>query len=80
MAVAIVEFGVSEWKIDPSFGEVVFRANNWGFVGETGELFYNKDLISSHQCSLEELGLEGNNASFFPIHKNNRKDVKKYQK
>ena len=54
--------------IDPSIGDLVFIANQWG-VNEDGEVYEETVTLKSHACSREELGLidsEPANSRFFP--------------
>ena len=64
--------------LDPSIGELGIYISEWG--DENGELFLRDIKLDTHQCSREELGLEGNDSSFFPTVEKNVQWVKLYQK
>lgn len=53
------------FDLDPSIGEMIFVATEWGY-DENGEFKMTNTEIPSHKCSLEELGLEGTNHKFMP--------------
>ena len=55
-----------EYEIDKSIGEVVFKAYEWGNDND-GNFFVTQKIIPSHVCTKEELGLEGDSSSFFPL-------------
>ena len=57
---------ISEYELDKSIGEIIFINYEWGY-DEDGNFFLNRDRIPSHVCTKEELGLEGDSPSFFPI-------------
>ena len=42
--------------LDPSIGELVFKANQWGY-DEDLEVYEETITLKSHTCSMEELGL-----------------------
>lgn len=58
----------TEWALDPTYGELVFKHNTWG-ENDDGTFFSNRETKQSHICSQEELGLteDKTNAKFFPI-------------
>ena len=53
---------------DPTIGEVVFNHYRWG-NDANGNHFTGRFPIKSHQCTREELGIDGdlNKAKFHPI-------------
>ena len=68
--------------LDPSYGELRFRAYTWGRDPVTGESFLRHDPIPTHPCTREELGLEGEEAQsrFFPIVQDSLGDLSYYSK
>ena len=52
--------------LDPTYGNVVFRNSEWGPTPDGG-YFENLDEIPSHTCTKEELGMEGDISSFYPL-------------
>ena len=69
MAVGLTAYdSETEYILDKSIGELNFMAYEWG-EDENKELYVRKTIIPSHICSKEELGLEGDNSSFFPLFK-----------
>lgn len=63
--------------LDPSYGRIIFSRYAWGEL-ENGEYFVKIDEIPSHTCTKEELGIEGDNSSFFPLPENYMSLVKTY--
>ena len=63
--------------LDPSIGDFNFYATSWG-ADENGEFFLTDEKLNTHPCSKEELGLEGNDPSFFPIVQNSISIIKMY--
>ena len=51
-AVAVSSFSsdISEIEIDPSYGKLQFRENNWGIDME-GKIFWQRKILKSHLCS-----------------------------
>ena len=69
MAVGLTAYdSETEYILDKSIGELNFMAYEWG-EDENKELYVRKTILPSHICSKEELGLEGDNSSFFPLFK-----------
>ena len=67
--------------LDPSYGELRFRAYTWGRDPVTDESFVRFDPIPTHPCTREELGLEGKAQSrFFPIIQDSFGEVGFYHK
>ena len=69
LAVAVAFTGWNnnrEYELDKSIGEFIFINYEWGY-DEDGTFFLKRDRIPSHVCTKEELGLEGDSASFFPV-------------
>lgn len=54
--------------LDPSVGRIVFLHLSWGYQEDTGQYYEEEGEIESHLCSLEELGLRGDEATFMPVH------------
>ena len=52
--------------LDPTYGNVAFRNYEWGPTPDGG-FFENFDEIPSHTCTKEELGMEGDYSSFYPL-------------
>ena len=71
-----------EWQLDPTIGELRFRATEWGF-DENGQPYWNNALIlDSHVCTQEELGLgeDRKNAKFMPVAERSKAYMELYQK
>lgn len=68
-----------EYILDKSIGELNFMAYEWG-EDENGEVYVRKNIIPSHVCSKEELGIEGDNSSFFPLFEGQMNQLRLYQK
>ena len=49
------------YTLDPTIASVNFYRVSWDFTS------YSSVLIASHECTQEELGMEGSNARFFPV-------------
>ena len=49
--------------LDKSYGEIVFRAYEWGFDPATNQTFVRQDIIPSHPCTVEEL----DGGAFYPV-------------
>ena len=81
-AVALTAFNSNQEHIlDPSYGELRFRAYSWGRDPVTDESFVGEEPVPSHPCSREELGLEGEAQSrFFPTTADSASDVSFYSK
>ena len=51
--------------VDESYGFFELRLFQWGY-DEQGVYKSGGKPLNFHQCSREELGLEGNNSNFYP--------------
>lgn len=80
MAVAFTAYDSEKENIlDPTIGQVVFKAYEWGPDPETGDFYSRREEIPSHMCTREELGLErGEKSQFLPIHSENVDEVSLY--
>jgi len=60
----------TEWILDPTYADLNLQRWRWGFNPD-GSIFETWDTLSSHICSLEELGLteDRSNAKFFEVGK-----------
>ena len=58
-----------EWILDKSYGEILFNEYKWGTDAD-GNPFTARNRLETHQCTREELNLEGDpaNAKFYPLH------------
>ena len=58
-----------EWILDPTYGELRFRASEWGVYPNSTTYWHPAIILESHICSREELGLDkdGTNSKFLPI-------------
>ena len=66
-AIGITAYDQEEESIiDPSIGELVVNAFEWG-PQEDGSWVSGITRLGTHSCSKEELGLEGNKSKFMPI-------------
>ena len=68
IAVAFTGFDdIQEWDLDPSVGELQFRASEWG-NNPDGSFYWDHKVLKSHKCSDEELGLapDRKGARFMP--------------
>ena len=65
--------------LDPSYGSLTYTTYEWGDY-ENGEPYLKFEEIPSHNCSKEELGIEGDNSSFMPIVEGSKNMVELYQK
>ena len=66
-AIAFTSFDSEmEEILDPSYGRIVYKRFGWG-IKENGDPWYEFEEIKSHNCSKEELGLEGDQSNFMPI-------------
>ena len=71
---------VEEPILDPSIGELVFNAYEWGPAAD-GTFFSRYISIPSHTCSEQELGLvHGHDTSFLPLKEENLNDLKTFRK
>ena len=61
-----------EWVLDPKYGDLVIKVFTWG--EENGETFSRREALNNHNCTRENLGLEGDSkkANFFPPHRSSR--------
>ena len=75
-----VDYGNPETTLDRSIGKIVFKANEWGPIGENGEYVEKYTEIPSHNCSPEEIGLKGDSSKFFPISKDSKGILDQYNK
>ena len=48
----------TEWTLDPRYGEIVINSFSWGF-SEDQTPYTERKPIGMHNCTKEELGLEG---------------------
>ena len=81
-AVAFTAYdGETEWILDPSYGELVFKLNSWG-VNPDGTFFIKREKMNEHICSRDELGLTDNKeaAKFMPISDLYKPFIDTYQK
>ena len=54
--------------LDPQYGELVFLKRRWKFSQEEGELEDHNEVINTHTCTREELGLDDSeNSLFYPM-------------
>ena len=82
IAVAFTAFdSEQEWILDPSYGDLIINEYKWG-TDETGKPFTARNKLSTHSCSREEMGLEGDpkNAKFYPLHESSRTYVNLFSK
>ena len=63
-AVAIGDFA-SFRTIDPSYGRIAFRKSSWQ-ANDDGSIQLDSRELENHECSSEELGLEGTDHKFWP--------------
>ena len=57
MAVGFTGFNnITEWELDPSYGELLINANYWG-QNQDGSFFSEVLPQTVHNCTMEELGL-----------------------
>ena len=58
-----------DWILDSSIGEIYFNHFQWG-PNEDGEYITERKRLNHHNCTREELGLEGKskNHRFYPLH------------
>ena len=75
-----IDYGNTDTTLDPSIGKIVFKAHEWGPIGENGEFFEKYTEIQSHTCTPEELGLKGDSSRFFPISKDSKDTLDQYNK
>ena len=81
-AIAFTGFdGETEPFNDPTIGEVVFNHYKWG-IDANGNHFSGRFPIRSHQCSREELGIDGDltKAKFHQILDGMKEDLHFYHK
>ena len=58
IAVGLTSFDDNtEWELDPSYGELRFRASTWG-QSEDGSIWWDMGHPEHHNCSKTELGLD----------------------
>lgn len=53
-------------ELTPDIGKLELRAIEWG-THEDGEYYYTEDLVETHMCTEEELGLTGESSDFYPV-------------
>ena len=63
---------------DLDYGEIKARFYGWGLDDVMGP-DQGGDL-DTHQCSEQELGLEGSNSLFYPLNKKSKRDISFYKK
>ena len=81
-AVALTGYdGNSDSILEPEYGELQFNHFKWGPLPD-GNYESERKRIPSHQCTAEEIGLEGDKQKslFQPTVKNSLGEVKVYQK
>ena len=81
VAVAFTAYDTDpEWILDESIGEIYFNHFQWGLVN--GEFKTERKRLNHHNCTREELGLEGEpkNHRFFPLHAASEEVVDFYSK
>ena len=82
VAVAFTSYdSETEWILDPSYGELIFKHFSWGPTPDGG-FFTKRERKESHICSREELGLTENKekSKFMPLVSSDRGFVDAYQK
>ena len=82
VAVAFTSYdSETEWILDPSYGELVFKHFAWG-PNPDGSYFTKREQKKSHICSREELGLteDVEKSKFMPLVSSDRGFVDAYQK
>ena len=80
LAIAFTAYDTNQEQIlDPSYGELVFNAYEWG-VDEKGDYFTREVHIPSHTCTNEELGYAGKESSFYPFDVNTEEHMKVFRK
>ena len=47
------------WSLDPRYGEIVVNSYSWGYDDVDGKPYTKRVPIQTHNCTREELGLEG---------------------
>ena len=70
---------IRENVLKPEYASLKFEYSEWEIAAESGKIAYLKYEIKSHTCSAEELGLEGNDPQFMPIHETSLEFVRSYQ-
>ena len=70
---------VEEYELPWEIGELNFYVMDWGPT-ESGGLYDRSEYLETSVCTPEELGLEGDNASFFPLDKVSKPVVSLYRK
>lgn len=81
IAVGFTEFDNNrEWSLDPRMGELVLTSYEWGIEG--GKPWTERKNVATHNCTREELGLEGEGpeAKFYPPHGSSYSSVDFYWK
>ena len=70
----------TEWILDETYGEILFNHFSWG--PQNGTYISERVRLDQHNCTAEELGLEGDPSShqFYPLHENSRDHVNLFQK
>lgn len=64
-----IAFGLINDEMDlpelvPEIGKMELVAMEWGYHGE--EYYYEENVVETHICSEEELGLTGDTSTFYP--------------
>ena len=69
IAVAVTDiYSLSEDQtIDPDYGRIRVAIWSWTLLPEKGEFELRDTEIETHRCSMEELGLIGNDSKFMPV-------------
>ena len=69
IAVAFTSYDTeTEWILDETYGTLQFNHFSWG--PKNGTYISERERLNQHNCSRQELGLEGSPAGhrFFPSH------------
>ena len=70
IAVAVTDISYSLFEdqtIDPAYGRIRVLSSAWTLLLEKGEFEVSNTEIETHRCSMEELGLLGNDSKFMPV-------------
>ena len=80
VAVAFTGYdGETQWQLDPSYGELVLNANEWG-INEDGSYYRNVLPLTRRKCTLQELGLRREEGSkFYPTSESSVKILELYK-
>ena len=61
--------------LDPSIGELIFRRKGWSVTSDSVN-----DVLETHMCSEEELGLTGSSPKYMKPRQDSYEYVKLYRK